>query len=451
MPVSRLSNIVFRIYQRTLHSLALYPTLIALGFFGLCLLVMSIEYQPWLMSLKRDVDVGLVRNAENARLILSTLVGGILSLTVFSFSMVMVVLNNASAALSPRVLPGLISDKGHQKTLGFYLGTILYSLLLITSIEQGNSSQVPSLGVLLALGMGIACLGLFVHFIHSISRSIQVEYILNNLYQTTLKKLAAREAKLASVDTIPSWPDDQHWQHVRAQRNGYFKELNTNAINTLLIEHDLRMTVMIHHGFFVTSGRPLFKLDRQVDEDVTNALLDCFDFFIEEYAHAHYLFGCTQISEIAVKALSPGINDPGTALTAIDLLSVLLSKRLALPDLDFALLDDEPPRLFHYELSLDELLLLVFGPIRNYGGSDASVLFGLLQAYKNLLYHPLRAQQKTDLLKHVHSAQETADHCLYNSREREAINQLIDRINQNNDLKQPIALLAVPKKSASEK
>lgn len=73
--MSRLSNIVFRIYQRTLHSLALYPTLIALGFFGLCLLVMSIEYQPWLMSLKRDVDVGLVRNAENARLILSTLVG----------------------------------------------------------------------------------------------------------------------------------------------------------------------------------------------------------------------------------------------------------------------------------------------------------------------------------------------------------------------------------------
>lgn len=445
--MSRLSNIVFRVYQRTLHSLALYPTLIALGFFVLCLLVMSIEYQPWLMSLKRDMDVGLVRNAENARLILSTLVGGILSLTVFSFSMVMVVLNNASATLSPRVIPGLISDKGHQKTLGFYLGTILYSLLLITSIEQGNSTQVPSLGVLMALAMGIACLGLFVHFIHSISRSIQVEYILNNLYHTTLKKLAAREAKLANIEDIPSWPDDQHWQEVRAQRNGYFKELNINAINALLSEHDLCMTVMIHHGFFVMSGRPLFKLDRRVDEDIANALLDCFDFFIEEYAHSHYLFGCTQISEIAVKALSPGTNDPGTALTAIDLLSVLFSKRLALPDLDFALLDDEPPRLFHYELSLDELLLLVFGPIRNYGRADASVLFGLLQAYKSLFYHPLRAQQKTDLLRHVRSVQESADQFLHNSREREAINQLLERINQTCDLQQPLALLTVPRNS----
>jgi len=442
--VPRLLNFAFRLYQRILHSLALYPTLIASGFFVLCLLSMSIEYQPWMMSLKAEIDVGLVRNADNARLILGTLVGGILSLMVFSFSMVMVVLNNASAALSPRVIPGLISDKGHQKTLGFYLGTILYALLLITSIEQDSSTDVPSLGVFISLCLGIACLGLFVHFIHSITRSIQVEHILNNLYTTTLKKLAAREAKLASVDPQPTWPDDNDWHEVRAQRSGYFKELNIKAINATLCEHDLRMTVMIHRGFFVMSGRPLFKLDREVDEAIANDLLDCFDFFIEEYAHAHYLFGCTQISEIAVKALSPGINDPGTAITAIDMLSVLLSKRLQLPDLDIAPLPDQPPRLFHYEMNLDELLLLVFGPIRNYGGTDVSVLAGLLQAFKNLFYQPLREQQKVDLLRHVASVLEAADQHLSNSRDREAINLLIERINQVGEPAHPICALSIP-------
>ena len=441
--MARLLNVFFRLYQRALHSLALYPTLIALGFFGLCLVSMSLEYQPWMMALKDKVDVGLVRNADNARLILGTLVGGILSLMVFSFSMVMVVLNNAAAALSPRVVPGLISDKSHQKTLGFYLGTILFALLLITTIEQDNSSQVPSLGVLLALAMGIACLGLFVHFIHSISRSIQVEYILNNLYHTTLAKLAAREAKLATIDDLPSWPDDQQWHEVCAQRSGYFKELNISTINTLLCEHDLRMTVMIHRGFFVMTGRPLLKLDGQVDPAICEALLDCFDFFIEEYAHAHYLFGCTQMSEIAVKALSPGINDPGTAITAIDLLSVLLSKRLTLPDLDASPLDEGPPRLLHYEFSLDELLLRVFGPIRHYGCADANVLISLLQAFKNLLYQPLHEQQKIDLLLHIRSVQETADQHLSNSRDRQAINQVLERINQSSATLQPVALLAV--------
>lgn len=447
--MSRFSNFIFRAYQRILHSLAFYPTLIALGFFVMCLATMSIEYQPWLMALKQHVDVGLVRNADNARLILGTLVAGILTLMVFSFSMVMVVLNNAAAALSPRVVPGLISDKGHQKTLGFYLGTILYSLLLITSIEQNSSTQVPSLGVLIALCLGIACLGLFVHFIHSISRSIQVEYILNNLYQTTLHKLAAREAEIANIEHLPSWPEDEHWPEVRANRSGYFKELNLKRINAILCEHDLQMTVMIHRGFFVMAGRPLFKLNRKVDSKTANALLDCFDFFVEEYAHAHYLFGFTQISEIAVKALSPGINDPGTAITAIDMLSVLFSKRLPLPDLDIAQLENESPRLFHYELSLDGLLLLVFGPIRNYGCSDASVLFELLLALKNLLYHPLRPQQKIDLLRHVRSVQETADRHLSNSRDREALNQLLERINQTSDSLQPIALLAVPYKATS--
>jgi uncharacterized membrane protein len=444
MPVSRFSNIAFRLYQRIVHSLAFYPTLIAVGFLCLCLLSMRIEYQPWMMTLKDTVDVGMVRNADNARLILGTLVGGILSLMVFSFSMVMVVLNNASASLSPRVIPGLISDKGHQKTLGFYLGTILYALLLITSIEQNSTTDVPSLGVLISLCLGIACLGLFVHFIHSITRSIQVEYILNNLYCTTLHKLAAREAKMACVETLPSWPDDSNWREVRSERSGYFKELNISAINAMLCEHDLRMTVMIHRGFFVMSGRPLFKLDREVDEDIASQLLDCFDFFIEEYAHTHYLFGCTQISEIAVKALSPGINDPGTAITAIDMLSVLLSKRLPLPDLDIAPLPDQPPRLFHYEMNLDELLLLVLGPIRNYGCADVGVLVCLLQAFKNLFYHPLRAQQKSDLLKHVASVLETADQHLSNSRDREAINQLIERINQVGEPPQRIEPLAVP-------
>ena len=210
------------------------------------------------------------------------------------------------------------------------------------------------------------------------------------------------------------------------------------------------MTVMIHRGFFVMSGRPLFKLDREVDPAISDALLDCFDFFLEEYAHTHYLFGCTQMSEIAVKALSPGINDPGTAITAIDLLSVLFSKRLPLPDLDVTLTDDGPPRLWHYELSLDELLQQVFGPIRHYGCADVTVLLGLLQAFKNLLYQPLRTTQKTDLLRHVRSVQEAADQHLSNGRDRESINQLLERINQTSSALEPIALLGIPGTTSAE-
>ncbi|MFP3759150.1 DUF2254 family protein, partial [Cupriavidus sp. SIMBA_020] len=75
-------------------------------------------------------------SAENARTILSTLAGSIISLTVFSFSMVMVVLNSASASLSPRVVPGLITRKSHQMVLGFYLGSIIYSIIMLININK---------------------------------------------------------------------------------------------------------------------------------------------------------------------------------------------------------------------------------------------------------------------------------------------------------------------------
>ncbi|OEC36473.1 Uncharacterized membrane protein [Pseudomonas cuatrocienegasensis] len=423
------NNVLFRAYQRIIHSLAFYPTLIAVGFFLLCLLTMAIEYQSWMMAIKRHVDLGLVRNADNARLILGTLVAGILSLMVFSFSMVMVVLNNAAASLSPRVIPGLISSKGHQKTLGVYLGTILYALLLITTIEQGNSSRVPSLGVLVTLALGITCLGLFVHFIRSISQSIQVEHILNTLYSTSLAKLDRCAASLATCEPPPNWPDDKGWITIHAQRSGYFKALNASEANKLLSQHQLRMSVLAHRGFFVVQGHPLFKLECPVDETITQELLDCFDFFIEEYVSAHYFFGCRQMSEIAVKALSPGINDPGTAIKTIDLLSVLLGRRLGLPDRDFAALPDAPPRLYYHELTLDQLLLQLLGPIRAYGASDTSVLVSLLQAYKNMLYLTHDKAQQNELLRHARSVRDTADRNLFERRDREEINQFIARIN----------------------
>src|SRR3546814_6875643 len=107
------SNRLFRLYQRIVISIAFYPARITLGLVRLCIVSIWLE-MTYLQVYKEDIKLGLVNNAENARLILGTLVGGIVSLMVFSFSMVMVVLNSASSTLSPRVIPSLISSRNHQ-------------------------------------------------------------------------------------------------------------------------------------------------------------------------------------------------------------------------------------------------------------------------------------------------------------------------------------------------
>ncbi len=425
--MSAVTNRLFRLYHRVTGSIAFYPTLIAVGLASLCVVTIVLE-MTWLQPYKEDLDLGLVKNADNARLILGTLVAGIISLMVFSFSMVMVVLNSAASSLSPRVIPGLISSRSHQVVLGVYLGTIINSLMLISTIQEGDDINVPSLGIFLALGLAVICLCLFVYFIRSISLSIQVDFILNRVYKQTLAQLRTRRRQLQDSHG-PAWPDDAQWSVVRARRSGYFKALNVTAAHDVLDDHDARMTVQVHYGFFVMPGHPLMRIDRELDDDCTNRLLDCFDFYVEEYAQRHFFFGFKQIVEIAVRALSPGINDPGTAIKAIDMLSVLLAERMEMPDHEVAHAQDRP-RIFIRELNLHQLLQMTFGPQRRYGADDLQVLQALLQACKNLLYAAKDADTERVLLRHAQAVVDQAAISLSGALDRQAMVEAVRSLNQ---------------------
>lgn len=422
------NNRLFRLYQRIISSIAFYPAIITLGLVLLCVVSIWLE-MTWLQVYKEDLKLGLVNNAENARLILGTLVGSIVSLMVFSFSMVMVVLNSASSTLSPRVIPSLISSRNHQIILGIYLGTIIDSLLLILTIQEGDDINVPSLGIFVALGLGIVSLCLFITFIREISQSIQVDYILNNLFKKTLSELTVQQDRFDSLDQRPDWPDDREWNVVCSGRAGYFKAFNSEAAKALLEKHDLRMTVQVHNGFFVMPGHPLFRLSKEADDEVIETLLDAFDFYVEEYANQHYFFGFKQITEIGTKALSPGINDPGTAIKAIDMLSVLFAERLKLPEFDIAYDPDQPPRLFFNELELHQMLLAVLGPLRHYGKADTQIVLSLLQCYKNLLFCEPDADTEAILLSHARAVIEQSAENIHQAPDREAIAEAVKRLN----------------------
>lgn len=125
------------------------------------------------MKFKGLIAVVLVDSVEDGRLILGTLVASTISLMVFSFSMVMVVLNQASSNLSPRLLPGLITVKDNQVVLGFYLGTVCYCLMLILNIHpNAETARIPAFGILIGMCLGLSCLGFFTYFIHWISQAI---------------------------------------------------------------------------------------------------------------------------------------------------------------------------------------------------------------------------------------------------------------------------------------
>ena len=159
-------------------------------------------------------------------------------------------------------------------------------------------------------------------------------------------------------------------------------------------------------------------------------LKDCFLFYIEERVTDHYLFGFKQISEIAVKALSPGINDPGTAIKAIDMLSVLFIKKMTMKEKNYVADEDGNVLVVFKNPSLEELLYLNLTPIREYGKGDANVMINLLESLKNLAYTDKGDRKYQPVLsKYIKSMVASCRGNIDNDLDIEQLNKVIEQIN----------------------
>jgi len=419
------ANVFFRVVKRIKGSIALYPVLIPAAYAALAALVLAFESTTTAAALRDKLPSGLT-DADNSREILGTLITGIISLTVFSFSMVMVVLNGAAARLSPRVLPGLVSDTRNQVTLGIYLGSIVYFLLLIGTLNKNDPASVPALGLLLALLFGMSCMALFVVFIRSVSQSIQVDWILSQLYNGASANLEKRRRRIAGIAGLP---EAGEWWCVPAARPGYLREVNERRLGKILRKRGLLAVIQVEPGFFLIEGHPLIKFSEPLNDGDAAEMLDCFDFHDKEFAGANVSYGMRQMSEIAVKAISPAINDPGTAIRAINLIGVLLKRLGGVPSFDIGCIDGQA-RLFYPQPDMRRLLQTVIAPIRIYAGHDPQVLITLLRCMKNALHGDPNDRQLDALYEEIHALRDEADAKVENQRDRRAINEELERLTQ---------------------
>ncbi len=418
-------------------SIALYPVLISACYAALAAAVLGFESTHLASTLRAHLPAGL-SDPDTGREILGTLITSIVSLTVFSFSMVMVVLNGAAARLTPRVLPGLIGDSRNRIILGIYLGSILYYLLLIGIIRTDEPASTPAFGLLLALLTGLVNLAVFVVFIRAVSQSIQVDWVLNQLYGSAYSNLEQRKERLASGATPP---DDLDWWCLPAARPGYLREVNEKRLGELLRKRDLTAVIQVEPGFFLVEGHPLIRFSAPLSEQDRTAAIDCFDFHNQEFAGANVSYGTRQIAEIAVKAISPAINDPGTAMRAINLIGVLLQRLGGVPSFDVGCFDQGQPRLFYPQPGMPRLLERVVAPIRVYASQDPLVIITLLQCMKNALHDSPSHEQIEAIHDETRALRDQANTELRNWRDRQAVNDAIGRLLKLEGRKRPCVRL----------
>ncbi|MDX5422494.1 MAG: DUF2254 domain-containing protein [Hymenobacteraceae bacterium] len=426
------SHIKFAIQYIT-ESIGFYPTIIAVTFFGLAIFMLYLESRGLSENVKDDLPFMIITNGETARLILSSITTGIISLTVFSFTMVMLILNQASANFTPRVIPSLISYRSNQVVLGFYLGTLIYTLVIMVNIRsEFYTISLPGFSIFLAMCFAILCLAFFVYFIHSISQSIQIESILENIHRVTVNQLL-NEIDRDKGSEVPNVFEHSGWHYLQSPRTGYLQGLDTGAVLDLCRKYDVVIDFDQPMGSFLIKGIPFACVNKKVPdmEKFVKKLLGHVDFYREERPDENYLFGFKHISESAVKALSPGINDPGTALKALDYLTDLFSLRMQLTDEKILYDEDGAARIRFKHETFEDVYSLTLSPIRLYGKSNSIIILRLLYLLRSLLFkvkeHP---HLKPILYREAVLLLEDTDENIANSGDREKIDRQVKEINQ---------------------
>ncbi|WP_291726665.1 DUF2254 domain-containing protein [Bernardetia sp.] len=385
-------------YLAFINSIIFIPSVMAFLSVTFSILMMTFEDSELSNEAKEVLKFALVIGADNARFLLNAFIGGIISLMVFNFSMVMVVLNQAATAFSPRVVPGVLTNKSYQVVLGTYLGTILYCLLLIVNIGKTEEGiYIPQLSIFVGMCLGVLSLILFIYFIHSISRSVQVDNIILLVYNKTFKELKSKEvSKYQDYQTV--FDKVASWQTIPSNQSGYFRECNRKKLVKVAKKHDIKLFISLKEGSFLVIGTPLLKVDKEIKQEVMDEILEEFIFYDNEYIQDNYVYGIKQLSEIATKALSPGINDPETAIRTINYMTLLFIEKALREGVYCYTDEDDNTRLWEETYSLYNLMYRYIAPILYYGKDDVMVVERLFSMIESLLLAQ-RIEGKLDVSK----------------------------------------------------
>jgi uncharacterized membrane protein len=422
---------IYAYYKSIKNKIAFYPSLFALLGVLFALLMMYLEKRGISRYLIENIPVLVVNNGDTALTILSACITGLISMMVFSFSMVMILLNQASANYSPRLLPGLISDRNHQIILGIYLSSILYCIFILFSIQPtGDKYQIPGFAVLLGILSTVACIYAFIYFIHNISQNIQITYILDKTFlsaKSTLDKLLKHENNPAGT-----FPDTHDWFEYQSEDSGYFQDFSTEYLLDFCKTKEVRLEILPVKGRFVLQNIPLYKCNRELSKEEVTELLSQFRFSRSELVSENYVLAFKQITEVIVKAMSPGINDPGTALNAIDYLTELLQKRMLKAD-DTFISDEDVNYIKVRSVNFDELLYNIMAAIRTYCKQDIIVIQKLGSMFYYLKSQQVQKNEYFEILdREAERMLEDAAAVLNNRADLQVLDQISWKLNLQN-------------------
>ena len=363
-----------------------------------------------LQWLERDLELlfpqlkMFAMSVTSARNVLGVIAGSVLSVGGVVFSVTMVALTLTSGQYGPKILRQFLSDANSKVSLGLFLGTSLYCLVIMAG--YGDADR-PNITVIAALLLVLVALAGFIRFIHGTATDLQADQIIERIgseLSQSLRELSSSESlRGRSQDTLP-WRRRARGLRpvlIAARSGGYVQTIDYAAVVQWCTARNCVAQLRVRAGDFLLHGTCLIKLygcKSELDDSDLDPL------------RAHIRTGpmrtpvqdpeypITQLNQLAARALSPGINDPGTAITCIDWYSMALAR----------IVDRELPGKVFLDAEEGAVLLVRFSdfagiakafyaPARQFARDNIPVLIALLESLIRLASLTARADRLQQL------------------------------------------------------
>lgn len=360
---------------------------------------------------------------SGSRDVLGAIASSSLAVAGTTFSITMAVLALTSSTYGPRLIRNFMADRANQTVLGVLVATFLYSLLVLRSIrvigDAGDEAFVPHLAVNLAVLLAVADVAVLIYFIHHISDSIQISTLTGGVREelrATIERLypahpwsgpaqpaedVAADAAEAGRDT--AWPIGAG-APVTARRSGYLQYVEDDELMRLAVRHDVAVVLDVRPGQYVLQNSVMGRVhpDGGAGDRVVDAVRGTLHLADARTPHQDPEFAVQQLTEMAVRALSPGTNDPYTAVNALDDLSSGLSLLATRDSPPRARHDDAgAPRVLVPRVEVAELIGAVIDSMRWYAASSPSVMHATLDLVDRVAVQTRSLETRARLLTQV--------------------------------------------------
>lgn len=384
--------------------------------------------------------------AAGARGLLETVASSMITIVGVVFSITIVALSLASSQYTSRVLRNFMRDTSNQLVLGAFVGIFAYCLVVLRSIRGGDEGAfVPSLAVLVGLALAFVGIGLLIYFIHHISTSIQAAHILAGAAAETLLAIERLFPKGIGDDAKTGMEQDdtgRTWRTVDVPATGYLQSIDAEGLISLAAKRQTVIRVERETGEFVIKGSPLASIltataPGTADEDlIASSVAIGKQRTVEQDA----AFGIRQIVDVALKALSPGINDTTTAVMSVNYLTAILVELTQRPIDSERFAEDGALRLLTNGPTYESFVAESFDQIRQNAGGNVAVLDTLLGAVEQLAKRTSSAARLSVLAEQAQAMNEQSLRTVPAPRDRQQLETKSQRVLGLLSKGQPVAV-----------